>query len=145
MKTSKLFLWFVFPSVLAFSYPIEGVWVSDCQNLPKSSQGFLSQSPVDTFYADGTATLLVHVFEQKNCKGKEWDVETIPCHYQLAKQVTGLSETRELNLECEMEGQTHHWYEIAEIKAATLRYGNHTGTVESDRPQALGSVVYRRK
>lgn len=134
----------LFISVTALSSEIPGEWISDCQNL-SGSTNYKSSKPVDKFESDGTVTLRFHVYEKNGCQGKEWDEEIIPCTYFLGKEVSGLTDTRELDLNCQWKGKEVFWYEIAQVLDKTLRFGDHTGETVSDRPFELGGVVYHRK
>lgn len=122
---------------------IAGKWKSDCQNVSDYREKFASLAPIDTFYENGQATLLVHVYEESNCTGKEWDEENISCKYQVGAIIPELKDTRELDLECSLNGNAVKWYEIVEQTPNTIRYGNKTGTTPEDRPKVLGSVIYR--
>ncbi len=132
------------PALSVQAASLRGVWTSDCQNVGNRARGFLSRRPVDTFSAGGRATLRVHVFEGLNCKGKEWDEAILSCTYRVGRFVPGLAHTRELDLLCNLQGQLNRWYEIAEVRPTTLRFGNQTGTTPKTRPKSLGSVYYRR-
>lgn len=144
MRKPLFLLIALFATRFVVAAPVLGVWESDCQDLNQNSDGFYSQKPVDTFKADGTASLRIHVYEDHGCKGKEWDFLLIPCKYEIGKDVPGLEETKELDFECTLNGKVQHWYEIVEATPETLRYGNQTGMVDADRPKHLGSVFYRR-
>lgn len=128
----------------ASAVSLSGVWTSDCQNVGDKAEGFQSRRPVDTFGDDGRASLRVQVFEGLDCKGREWDLETIGCVYSIGESVPNLPHTRELDLTCLHLGKMHRWYEIAEVTEATLRFGQATGSLPEDRPTSLGTVYYRR-
>ena len=130
-------------SVSGFGASIVGVWKSDCQEV-SNAEGCKSQAPVDTFSADGKATLRIHVFEGSACNGKEWDTLIIPCTYDVGTEIPLLSHTRELDLLCVLDGKTQNWYEIVELLPQSIRYGDQTGLVPEDRPKSLGNVNYQR-
>lgn len=138
---------FTFSLLLSFpahGAALVGVWTSDCQNVSNRAGTYKSRAPVDTFLSDGRASLRVRVFEEPDCKGKEWDEERIGCIYHVGDFVPGLKNTRELDLVCKLDNKMYRWYEIAEVTEHTLRFGNSTGELPEYRPKALGSVYYRR-
>ncbi len=136
-----LFVGIVTSNCLALD--IVGAWKSECQNYADPNAGYVSIQPVDSFTNEGTAVLRVHAFDKKNCQGKEWDAEIIPCKYNLGKEIPQLPGTLELDLTCEYGG-TQHWFEIVERKTETIRFGNKTGLTSANRPTELGNVFYHR-
>lgn len=123
------------------SASIVGTWQSDCQAGDGEANSY---APLDTFYQDGSAKLVVRGYGLPDCQG-DVTVEVIfYCRYQVGKDVLTIPTAKELDLTCYSNGGAWVWYDLAAVEGDTLHFGSESGNSPETRPLTLGNVVYRR-